>query len=65
MKNKENVGGMMTRKESSLEAVDIWAGDFKYSTAVYSLEHDRYQQPSVVVPPMACERREDSHHQFN
>lgn len=41
MKNKENVGGMMTRKESSqAEAVDIWAGDFKYSTAVYSLEHD-------------------------
>ena len=40
MKNKENVGGMMTRKESSLEAVDIWAGDFKYSTAVHSLDHD-------------------------
>ena len=64
MKNKENVGGMMTRKESSLEAVDIWAGDFKYSTAVYSLITIQ-EQPSVVVPPMACERREDSHHQFN
>ena len=62
MKNKENVGGMMTRKESSLEAVDIWAGDFKYSTAVYSLSITISIKPKVWV---WHERREDSHHQFN